>query len=132
MNINLNVKRIFFYSILIASVQIISCTKAPDRVTQPSTPTPPTTSPSTRIAFWTNEGSRCLCEDDSIRITVNNTTKIARYYYGPSVKNCNDDPHAAIFELMPGTYPWLAVRGKDTLRGSVTIYANDCIVQEVF
>jgi len=88
---------------------------------------------STLVAFWTDEGSKCLCTGDPIDITVNNTTKTltdSYYYYGPPVTSCSDN-HAIRFELMPGTYPWLAVRGKDTLRGSVIINSNSCIVQEI-
>ena len=84
---------------------------------------------STQIAFWTDEGVVCLC-GDSISITVNNTTKTLIPYYAPPVTNCNDNK-ATRFDLMPGTYSWLAVRGIDTARGSVIINANSCVLQEI-
>jgi hypothetical protein len=86
---------------------------------------------STQLAFWTDEGSICLCTGDPIYISVNNTTQILdAYYYGPRVTTCNDS-HAIRFNLMPGTYSWLAVRGIDTARGSVIINANSCVLQEI-
>ncbi len=88
-------------------------------------------SSSTQVAFWTDEGSICLCTGDPIYISVNNTTQILdKYYYGPRVTTCEDN-NAIRFNLMPGTYSWLAVRGKDTLRGSVNLNANSCVLQEI-
>ncbi len=85
-----------------------------------------------QLSFWTDEGSKCLCTGDPINITVNNTTKILdKYYYGRPVTTCEDN-NAIRFNLMSGTYLWLAVRGKDTLKGSVNLNANSCVLQEIF
>jgi hypothetical protein len=32
---------------------------------------------------------------------------------------------------MPGIYSWLAVRGKDTAKASITIGATSCVLQEI-
>ncbi len=130
MNIRFQSKTLLLYLIFILSVfQITSCKKDTPPTERRAAPPPPLSSP--QLAFWTDEGSICLCNGDSIYISVNNTTQILdKYYYGTRVTTCNDD-NAIRFSLMPGTYSWQAVRRSDTLRGSVIINANSCFLQEI-
>jgi hypothetical protein len=128
-----SMKIVIFLLFIEMGISITSCTK--DNPTTPTvyTPTPPQPAPpfTQGIAFWTDEGSICLCNGDPIFISVNNTTQILdKYYYGRGVTKC-DDNNAIRFSLLPGTYSWQAVRRSDTLKGSVIINANSCFLQEI-
>ncbi len=129
-----SMKILIFLLFIGMGISIPSCTK--DNPTTPNiyttTPTQPAPPFTQGIAFWTDEGSRCLCYGGAIYITVNDTTQLLdKYYYGRDVTNCDDDK-AIRFSLMPGTYSWQAVRQSDTLRGSVIINANSCFLQRIY
>lgn len=76
-----------------------------------------------------------VSDGDPIIITLNNKTKNLNFstYYTNLSGPLTQCPTAftVSFDLIPGTYTWIATRGNAKVSGSVTIGANSCMFQEV-
>jgi hypothetical protein len=84
------------------------------------------------VHFWT--GDMWFVFDPLLYVKINNETQIledSRSGLGAPSECCHYCG-TIDFDMLPGTYEWKTWRaGRDTVKGTVTVIANRCIMEQV-